>query len=78
VSAARADGVVGIAIADRGPGLDPEHFDPLRQGDGVGEGAGIGLFLSRELAEAQGGTISVAPREGGGCTVTVTVPAAAK
>ena len=61
---------VEIAVTDRGPGLDPAMFEELRQGDQVSEGAGIGLFISRALAEAQGGTISAS-----GSTVTVTLPA---
>ena len=62
---------VEIDVADEGPGLDGELFEELRQGEGVSEGAGIGLFICRELAAAQGGTIGAA-----GSTVTVTLPAA--
>lgn len=65
---------VAIEVADRGPGVSPELFAPMQRGGGINEGAGIGLFLSRELAAAQGGTLTVQPRDGGGSTFTVTLP----
>ena len=67
---ARVDGEhVAIDVCDRGPGVDPAMFEELRQGESVGEGAGIGLFICRQLAEAQGGRIDAS-----GSTVTVTLP----
>lgn len=65
---AAGDGV-HIDVTDQGTGVDPSMFEELRQGDEVNEGAGIGLFISRALAEAQGGRIS-----SHGSTVTVTLP----
>ena len=37
-------------------------------------GTGLGLALVREIAEAHGGRISLANREGSGVTVTITIP----
>jgi signal transduction histidine kinase len=66
---------VEIDVSDRGPGIDRVTFDALRQGEDVSEGAGIGLFLCRALAEAQGGEIRTAEREGGGSVFTLSLPA---
>jgi nitrogen fixation/metabolism regulation signal transduction histidine kinase len=38
-------------------------------------GSGIGLFLSRQIAEAHGGAIVLANREPRGCRATITLPA---
>ena len=78
------DGTVEIAIADEGPGLTPSQaerlFQPFerlgREGSGV-EGAGIGLALSRRLAEAMGGMLSLSPRPGPGACFVLKLPAVA-
>jgi len=57
-----------LEIADRGPGVPPEHaeriFEPFFSG-GRG-GSGLGLFLARELAQTNGATLLYEPRPGGG------------
>jgi two-component system, NtrC family, sensor histidine kinase PilS len=56
-----------LEVADRGPGVAPEHveriFEPFFSG---GRGTGLGLFLARELAQANGATLLYEPRTGGG------------
>jgi two-component system, NtrC family, sensor histidine kinase PilS len=56
-----------LEVADRGPGVAPEHveriFEPFFSG---GRGTGLGLFLSRELAQANGATLLYESRAGGG------------
>jgi len=37
-------------------------------------GTGLGLALAREIAEAHGGRIALANRDGGGLTVMLTLP----
>ena len=84
VSAKRADGRVLISVIDDGPGIPPEQlravFQPFVQGDStltrVHGGSGLGLSISRELAEAMGGTISVESKPGAGAAFTVSLPAA--
>jgi two-component system sensor histidine kinase PilS (NtrC family) len=56
-----------LEVADRGRGVSPEHldriFEPFYSG---GRGTGLGLFLARELAQANGATLLYEPRAGGG------------
>ncbi|MET0999839.1 MAG: ATP-binding protein, partial [Marmoricola sp.] len=43
--------------------------------DAVAPGAGLGLFVVRSLAEAQGGTATYVPGPFGGSVFTITLPA---
>jgi two-component system sensor histidine kinase PilS (NtrC family) len=56
-----------LEVADRGQGIAQEHveriFEPFYSG---GRGTGLGLFLARELAQANGATLLYEPRAGGG------------
>ena len=56
-----------LEVADRGAGVASEHveriFEPFYSG---GHGTGLGLFLARELALANGATLLYEPRAGGG------------
>ncbi len=76
----RVDGNwVYIDVMDRGPGMTAEErakaFDRFWRADNstsrVTGGCGLGLSIARLLARAQGGDLTVSPREGGGCTFTV-------
>jgi two-component system sensor histidine kinase PilS (NtrC family) len=61
-----------LEVADRGAGVTPEHveriFEPFYSG---GRGTGLGLFLARELAQANGATLLYEPRSGGGSVFRV-------
>jgi two-component system, NtrC family, nitrogen regulation sensor histidine kinase NtrY len=65
-----------IEVADRGTGMSETvlaqallpFYSPKRSG------SGLGLALAREIAEAHGGILTVANREGGGLCVKLTLP----
>jgi signal transduction histidine kinase len=74
VAAREGDGDGSIVrVLDRGPGVAPEEldrlFDPFYRTKAAqrrASGAGIGLFVCRQLVEAMGGRIWATRREGGG------------
>ena len=57
-----------LEVADRGPGIPVQHreriFEPFFTGNE--RGTGLGLFLSRELAQTNGATLLYEPRTSGG------------
>ncbi len=63
------DGWAWMAVADRGPGLDPS----LISGDSHG-GGGLGLAIARHLTESHGGKLATFRRVGGGTVMVVWVP----
>ncbi|MFI9269327.1 ATP-binding protein [Kitasatospora sp. NPDC052896] len=82
VTASAHQDQVQIRIADRGPGIPPADRDRVflpfqRLGDTDNtSGVGLGLALSRGLAEAMGGTLEVEDTPGGGTTMLLTLPVA--
>lgn len=80
VRAQRAEAQVRLDVDDTGVGLAPELegrlFEPFVTTKAPGKGAGIGLALSYELAQRQGGTLSGGNRPEGGARFTVTLPVA--
>ena len=76
---------VRVRIVDHGPGIPREHRDrvfeqfqrlenPLTMSTG---GVGLGLFLSRRLAEAMHGSLELAPSvPGRGCEMVLRLPTA--
>jgi two-component system sensor histidine kinase KdpD len=68
-----------LKVADRGPGVLPGSaerlFDRFQRGPNAPPGGiGLGLSLVRGFAEAQGGTVAVDNRPGGGVVFTVRLP----
>lgn len=83
VSAQRnADGSVTFAVADTGIGISPEFhhaiFQDFTQVDSPIQkrlrGTGLGLSLSKRLAELLGGTVNLLSELGTGSTFSVTLP----
>ena len=79
VRAAADPAYVCIDVSDRGPGV-PEPFrdqlfDEYTRAEGTtAEGVGLGLYVVRVLAEAQGGSVDHAAGPDGGAVFTITLP----
>ena len=72
----RNNGMVEVRVEDEGPGIESgaNLFVPFFTTKP--EGSGIGLVLARQIAEAHGGTITLANRKGApGCVALVRLPA---
>ena len=74
---------VQVAVTDSGIGMTPQQhadlftpFNRLGQERSTQEGTGIGLVISKSLAEAMGGTLRAGPAPGGGTTFVLTLPVA--
>ncbi len=67
-----------LCVQDSGVGMTSEQtehiFEKFHQVDGHGEGYGLGLFISRQLARAHGGELSVQSVPGRGSTFTLHLP----
>jgi PAS domain S-box-containing protein len=82
IAAERGDCAVRIAVSDTGPGIDAVDRDrifekfyragpPLTRASG---GTGLGLYISRELAQRMGGRLEVASEPGEGATFLFELP----
>jgi signal transduction histidine kinase len=79
------DGRVTVTVADEGPGISPDQAERIfdkgerlgRDSDGGRDaGSGLGLYISRRLAEAMEGSLTVSAAAGGGALFTLELPAA--
>jgi signal transduction histidine kinase len=73
---------VSVSVCDHGPGLSDAEltrvFEKFVRGrTSTSTGTGLGLYISRRLVEAQGGTITAGRGPDGGAVFTVTLPRAA-
>ena len=74
-----ADSEVSFHVVDHGPGVPPELqgriFEPFERFDPhSGLGTGLGLPVSRRLAEVLGGRLTVTSQVGRGADFTLTLP----
>jgi two-component system, OmpR family, sensor histidine kinase KdpD len=80
ITASELAGFVEIRVIDAGPGIPVEQWDRVflpfqRLGDfDNATGVGLGLALSRGLAQAMGGTLVPEATPGGGLTMVLRLP----
>ncbi len=82
IDAIDANDYVEISIADTGIGIPEKNLEKIfdidsnlsTQGTADESGTGLGLIISREFVEKNGGTIHVTSKEGNGTKFTFTVP----
>jgi signal transduction histidine kinase len=80
VSVGEEAGEAKITIRDEGIGIAPEHhrriferFERAVEDSGI-SGLGLGLYITRQILEAHGGTIQVESQVGQGATFIVILP----
>lgn len=70
---------LAVDVRDTGCGMTPEElkhlFTPFYTTKKVGEGTGLGLYISRSIIRRYGGDITVQSELGSGSTFTVRLPA---
>ncbi|MGA2893921.1 MAG: PAS domain S-box protein [Xanthobacteraceae bacterium] len=76
-TAAAADNMIEIGVADTGAGIAPEISAQLFQPfvTTKPQGMGVGLSISRTIIEAHGGSIAQRSNPGGGTVFSFTLPA---
>ena len=70
-----------VTVSDQGPGVSPafqnQIFRPFSRGPSEHEeveGIGLGLYVSKRILEAHGGSIEVTSSDGRGATFQMTLP----
>lgn len=82
VSVTRRGAEVVLAVTDEGPGISADDmaviFQPFGRGEGahtMAKGAGLGLFVVKQIVAAHDGRIDVESASGCGTTVVIALPA---
>jgi signal transduction histidine kinase len=78
IGVSRHQDTIEICVADQGEGIPSDKYEELflrysRLGSQV-KGTGLGLYISRELARAHGGELSLSDADGSGCRFILTLP----
>ena len=78
------EGLLTVTVSDTGPGLSPEEcarvferFERATSAESDGEGAGLGLAITKRLVDLMGGSIVVESEPGRGSRFTVSLPMSA-
>lgn len=77
------DGLAALVVADQGKGIPPEAHERIfekfaRLDPSEPDGSGLGLYISRRLARAMGGDVSVDSAAGQGARFLLTLPSGAE
>jgi two-component system osmolarity sensor histidine kinase EnvZ len=71
---------IHVAVADRGPGVEPALLpllkQPFRRGDQAAQpaGTGLGLAIANRIAQQHGGSLTLSLRDGGGFQAELLLP----
>lgn len=73
------NGMVTVIVSDSGPGIPPDQhrrvFEKFGRARGQrGSGTGLGLYITRGLMRAHGGSVELESDDGGGATFRIHVP----
>lgn len=78
IKVARGPAGLALEVLDNGPGIEEDArgkiFDPFYTTKPVGEGTGLGLWISYSIVKEHGGTIEVADAPGGGACFRIVFP----
>lgn len=82
VAGGEHEGWVWLGVEDQGPGIDPDYhasaFQRLWHHDETSLGteprSGLGLAITRQIAEAHGGTVTVRSMPGAGAAFVIWIP----
>lgn len=76
IAVSRCDSFVKITVTDKGGGLDPAFADSIFEPfiTSKNGGSGLGLSITKQIAESHHGSICCDSRPGDGCTFTLTLP----
>ena len=82
IATGSAAGASRLTVANTGPVIRPEDaeriFQPFERLSNrtSHDGFGLGLTIVASIAQVHGGTVAAEPRDGGGLSVTITIPSA--
>ncbi|MEK7294609.1 MAG: ATP-binding protein [Nitrospirota bacterium] len=72
------DTMVTLTVRDTGCGMPEEHvkqaFEPFFTTKAIGDGTGLGLFISREIVVSHGGSLTIESVVGKGTLIVIAVP----
>ncbi len=78
ISCEEFNGMIAIRIRDYGPGIPENHlphiFDPFYTSKPVGQGTGLGLYISYGLAQEMNGALSAHNHQDGGAEFILSLP----
>src|SRR5207253_644114 len=79
----RSESKAFITVADHGTGIEPRDLERIFQkferatAEHYHGSLGLGLYITRQIIEAHGGTLGVLSRPGHGATFTIELPLSA-